>query len=430
MNTTSTGELTPDEVALQIFENAPRKESASTYQFNAGGRNGTHKPDDQAKSRKEQVLEKLRSSTLPSDAFMNAPSGRWHIKDMFYVGQVGVMVGMWKSGKTFTAIHLAFRIAWGLPLMQPITQDNKPAKPLGEVRLKGNVLYIPSEGAGGLKDRIKGYRQFYNEQRPEGAGDVLVYPHAFNVFSEADLQALSEFCSEREVVFIVVDTLASNLAGLIERGHSNPENDSGAMSLMFDNLGRVCSEQKHGCSGLFLHHPAKPSGGTDSTDARGSGGIEASARFKLTIKVDKEGQNRTLALGFNNDADDSKAPIIPFRLESVCVGITEDGDPKEVGVFKCGGANNKAKADTREGQMLSAFVKVMDENREVERRDWLGSVKTHFPDFKEDNFRAYLPPLRNKGLIQDVKGQGKKAPERYRLTEAGLAIAPEDKSDV
>lgn len=442
MNTTSTGEqfstdLTPDEIALETFQNAPRKESERTYHFNAGGRNGTHSSNEakkeQPKNRKEQVLEKLRSSTLSSDAFMNAPSGRWHIKDMFYVGQVGVMVGMWKAGKTFSAIHLAFRIAWGLPLMQPLTQENKPAKPLGEVRLKGNVLYIPSEGAGGLKDRIKAYRQFYGMEKPEdSAGDVLVYPHAFDVFSEPDLQALSEFCSERQVVFIIVDTLASNLAGLVRGGHSNPENDSGAMSLMFDNLTRVCGEQKHGCSGLFLHHPAKPSGGSSSTDARGSGGIEASARFKLTISAKDDG-SRTLALGFNNDTDDSKAPTIPFRLENVSVGVTEDGDPKEVGVFKCGGVKNKVKTESREGQMLSAFAVAMDFNNIVDRKDWEACVKTNYPDLSEANFRYYLNELLKKKYFvefpfkefpKEEQARRNKKGKYYELTMLGMENLP------
>jgi hypothetical protein len=421
MNSTSTGEMTPDEVALEIFKNAPLKDSSSTYQVTTGGTS-----DKKAENRREQTLAKLRSKTLSSDSFMNLASGRWHIKDMFYVGQVGVMVGMWKAGKTFTALHLSFRIAWGLPLSQPKTEFGKPAKPVGEVRLKGNVLYIPAEGAGGLKDRIKAYRQYYKSEQTD-AGDVLVYPEPFDVFDQADLLALSDYCTEQQIVFIVVDTLASNLAGLIRAGHSNPENDSGAMSMMFDNLTRVCEAQKHGCSGLFLHHPSKPSGGGSTTDARGSGGIEASARFKLTISAKEDG-NRTLALGFNNDADDSKAPVIPFRLESVNVGVTEDGDPKEVAVFQCGGVKKKNE-HTREGQMLTAFVKVMDKSsQEADRGDWQASVVTYFPTFKKDNFRTYIPPLKDNGFIEEVKGKWKKGQERYRLTDLGLSNVPEEKA--
>ena len=218
MNSTSTGELTPDEVALKIFENAPRKESASTYQY-SNGRNGILSPDvkaEQMKSRKEQVLQDLRTYTLPSSAFMDSASGRWHIKDYFYAGQVGVMVGLWKAGKTFSAIHISFRIAWGLPLMQPKTEAGDNAKPVGEVRLKGNVLYIPAEGAGGLKDRIKAYCQYYNQQKPEDACDVLVYPKPFDVFNEGDLLALTEYCTEREIVFIVISS-----GSMLVRGSNN-----------------------------------------------------------------------------------------------------------------------------------------------------------------------------------------------------------------
>jgi hypothetical protein len=429
MNSTSTGELTPDVVTLKKFENAPRKESASTYQY-SNGRNGILSPDvtaEQMKSRKEQALQDLRTYTLPSSAFMNSAVGRWHIKDYFYAGQVGVMVGLWKAGKTFSAIHISFRIAWGLPLMQPKTEAGDNAKPVGEVRLKGNVLYIPAEGAGGLKDRIKAYCQYYNQQKPEDACDVLVYPKPFDVFNEGDLLALTEYCTERKIVFIVIDTLASNLAGLIRNGHSNPENDSGAMSMMFDNITRVCVAQEHGCSGMFVHHPAKPSGGTETTNARGSGGIEASARFKLEVKADKDGGNRSLALGFNNDAPSDEAPVIPFRLVSVNVGVTEDGDPRNVAVFQCG-AERKSKGNTQQGDILLAFTKVMDENREADRGEWRASVETHFPAIKITNLKAIVPRLIKDNLIELLKTKGRTP--RYRLTELGRASVPEDSDNV
>ena len=420
MNTTSTGEMTPDEVALEIMQNAPLKDSSSTYQVTTGGTSEKKTETD----RVEQILEELRSNTLSSDSFMNSATGRWHIKDMFYVGQVGVMVGMWKAGKTFTALHLSFRIAWGLPLSQPKTEFGKPAKPVGEVRLKGNVLYIPAEGAGGLKDRIKAYRQYYKSEKTD-AGDVVVHKKPFDVFSEPHLLALTKYCTERKIVFIVVDTLASNLAGLIRTGHSNPENDSGAMSMMFDNLTRVCEAQEHGCSALFLHHPSKPSGGGSTTDARGSGGIEASARFKLTISAKEDG-NRTLALGFNNDADDSKAPVIPFRLESVNIGVTEDGDPKEVAVFQCGGVKAN---DGRPAELLFAFSKMMDENQEADRLDFQASVKTLYPEWKDNTFRFYLSKAVKSGYLELLtKKAGRN--QRYRLTELGLSNVPEVKSDV
>jgi RecA-family ATPase len=278
--------MTPDEVAEEVLANAPLKDSSSTYDFKTGG-TSEKKAEEKAdpKTRMEQVLADLESRSKPSAHFMNAPLGRYHIKDLFLVGQVGVMIGAWKSGKTFSALHLAFCVAWGRPLSQPKTEFGKPAKPVGEIRHSGNVLYIPSEGAGGLRDRIKAYRQYYKSLKTD-AGDVIVYDKAVNVFEEASLNAVSAFCTKHRIVLIIIDTLASNLAGLALAGRSNPENDNALMSHMFDSIQHsVCEKQQHGCSALFLHHPSK---GQDSTDARGGGGIEASARFKLAV-TNKEG---------------------------------------------------------------------------------------------------------------------------------------------
>jgi hypothetical protein len=178
---------------------------------------------------------------------------------------------------------------------------------------------------------------------------------------------------------------------------------------------------------MFVHHPAKPSGGTETTNARGSGGIEASARFKLEVKADKDGGNRSLALGFNNDAPSDEAPVIPFRLVSVNVGQTEDGDPRNVAVFQCG-AERKSKGNTQQGDILLAFTRVMDENREADRGDWRASVVTHFPTIKIDNLKAIVPRLIKDNIIELLKTKGKTL--RYRLTELGRASVPEDSDNV
>jgi hypothetical protein len=438
MNTTSTGEMTPDEVALEILKNAPLKDSSLTYGYEAGEAmcfadyyaslkektktGGTSEKKTDPQNRMEQVLADLESRSKPSSHFMNRPVGRHHIKDLILVGQVGVMIGAWKAGKTFSALHLSFCIAWGRPVFQPRTEFGKPAKPVGEVRLSGNVLYIPSEGVAGIADRIKAYRQYYKHLITD-AGDVIVYDQAFDVFEEASLTALSIFCTKHRIVFIVIDTLASNLAGLALEGRSNPENDNALMSAMFLAVQHsVTEKQKHGCSAMFIHHPCK---GENSTDARGGGGIEASARFKLTIKTKEDG-NRTLALGFNNDLPDETPFSVPFRLESVNIGVTEDGDPRNVGVFQCGGVKAN---DGRPAELLFAFSKMMDENQEADRLDFHASVKTLYPEWKDNTFRFYLSKAVRSGYLELLtKKAGRN--QRYRLTELGLSNVPEVKSDV
>lgn len=429
-STTSTGEpadLDMAELSEKILNEAPRIEPENRYEYDAG-RNGTtpkeKKGTEEAKSRLEQVLQRLREKTLPSEAFMSTPPARWHIKDFFYAGQVGLMVGMWKSGKTFSALHIAFSVAWGKPLFQPLTQEGKKAKPVGEVRLKGNVLYIPSEGVGSLKDRIKAYRQFYG--RPsEGAGDVLVFPEAFNIFDDVCLKALATYCTEQNIVLIIVDTLASNLASISEKGHSNPENDPAVMSRMYDNLTAVCESQPQKCSGFFLHHPPKPASGKGdegTTNGRGSGAIEASARFKLSVKVHKD-KSRFLGLEFNNETDDSEAPVIPFRLESVCVGITEDGDPKHSGVFQCGAKPKRN--ESRLGQLLTALFETINEEGEASVLDWKAKTKTLFPDFSDNNFRSYKRDAEKAGFVVGFGDKGKQKEYKfYRITPAGRDAVP------
>ena len=130
-STTSTGEpadLDMADTAEAILENAPLKEE-NRFDFNASNNGTTGTKEDSStqqssagtngtapktagssntqgtnQNRIEQVLEKLHTKTLTSESFMSAPPARWHIKDFFYAGQVGLMVGQWKAGKTFSAL--------------------------------------------------------------------------------------------------------------------------------------------------------------------------------------------------------------------------------------------------------------------------------------------------------------------------------------
>jgi len=253
-----------------------------------------------------------------------------------------------------------------------------------------------------------------------------VYPHAFDIFETASLNALAQFCSEKNIVLIIVDTLASNLASISIKGHSSPENDPAVMSRMYDNLQAVCEAQKQGCSGFFLHHPAKPSGGNsadNSTNARGSGGIEASARFKLGVTVKKD-KSRLLSLIINNEASDNDLPAIPFRLESVCVGITEDGDQKMSGVFQCGAVAKKG--DSRLGQCLTAFAKVMNAEGEASKDVWKASVRTLYPDINDNGFKYNRNQAEKYGFVVGFGDKGKQGEYKsYRITPAGRDATPD-----
>jgi len=355
-----------------------------------------------------EILERLRQKTLDSEALLSQPVGEWHIRGLIKQGQFGLLGGKWKSGKTLAAIHAAKSIQLGIPWAPPSQKDGKP---FGEVTKPGNVLYIASEGGGALRNRVDAWQRYHD---PEGhlaaASPYKIYwfLERVNLLSAEHVEALKKFATEREIVFLVVDTLSSSISGADARG-GNPENDNALMTALSENAASIAAHI--GGSGFFVCHP--PKGDVDGT--RGAGALEASARFKLNVG-EKPGGGRCVSLAFNNEASVENVETF-FTIHAVEVGKDEQGEPITAPVYKPNTGEYAGHTSPQNLSGLRSIASYLDKEGQIDRATIKEALE--LAGLKKSG-RTALNRLISDGWMEGVGVKKKNGSfDMYRLTTAG-----------
>jgi hypothetical protein len=221
----------------------------------------------------------------------NAPTARYLIKGLLNLQSYALEYGSPGAGKTFVALDMAYHVAAGRPWMGRRTRP-------------GIVLYLPYEGAGGMRKRAQALRQHYGDE------DVPLYicPTAANLREAAGRKELGALIAElpEKPAFIVIDTLAHALCG----GDENSAQDVGA----FNNGVKGLIEHTGACV-LVLHHPGKNA----ANGARGSSALLGAVDTELEV-VDNQ-------LRPTKQRDVEISEPIGFKLATLAIGLDEDGDP-------------------------------------------------------------------------------------------------------
>lgn len=354
------------------------------------------------------ILTRLREKTLDSQALLTQPPGKWHIRGLIKEGQFGLMLGKWKGGKTLAAIHCAHCVSLNLPWTPP---PNKLSRPFGEVVKAGNVLYVASEGGGALRNRVDAWQRTHDPDgsvRAASPYKIFWFTERVNLLDAAHVEALKTFCRERDICFVIVDTLASSINGADARG-GNPENDNALMTALMENAASIAAHVQG--AGFFIAHPGKSDNVADKT--RGAGAIEASARFKLL--VGEKNNTRHVTLDFNNEANAEGMETF-FAIESVQVGEDEQGEAIHAPVYKPAVGEYVAPTSPQELEALRGILPAMDDEDRIDRATMLevfSSLRIKAP-------RSVLNRLLACAWLAGVGPRNsRKTFDHYTVTEAG-----------
>lgn len=243
-----------------------------------------------------------------SDADHALEEPEWLIDDLLTRGDMSLVYGPSKSGKSFLATHLSMAIARGEPVF-----DRK-------VR-RGGVVYIAAEGRKGFKKRLKAYRI---ENGIKAGTDLpfLLVPAAVNLFAQAgdidsllaDLRVIAPEMVSRfgvEIEEIVVDTYAAVSPGA-------NENASEDVSRIVSNCKRFWEVAPHAHI-MIVHH--KNAAGSAP---RGHTSLYAGIDNAIEVTCD-EARNRSAKVDKMKDGEDGFS--IGFRLQTVEIAVRDDGKP-------------------------------------------------------------------------------------------------------
>lgn len=216
------------------------------------------------------------------------------VAGLIEAGTLAMLYGESNTGKSTFALDIALSLAQG-------------ATWRGRKTREGVVLWIALESAAGLRRRVIAHRQHYKL----GGTDLLFVDVTANIqlLDVSDVQRILDTIeiikttSQKDVVMVVVDTVARALAG----GDENDGRDMGSLIRGCDMI-----RQATGAAVLLIHHSGK-----DST--RGARG-HSSLRAAVDTEIEITGQVNPRQAKVTKQRDLPNGDTFVFDLEPVEIG--------------------------------------------------------------------------------------------------------------
>src|SRR6478672_5401274 len=236
-----------------------------------------------------------RIKLVPFDSIKLGTDSHYLVKGLIPYPGLTVIWGPPKCGKSFWTLDIVMSVVLG---------ENYRGRRVQQ----GPVVYCAFEGQSGIQQRIEAYRQRYLAEGAEGI-EFYLEPVTLDLVKDHSELIAAIRASGIKPVVVVLDTLNRSL-----NGSESSDEDMGAYIKATDAI-----REAFDCSVLVVHHcginDSRPRGHTSLTGA-------ADARLAVTRDAAK---NIFVDVEFMKDGE-SGEPIVA-ALESVEVGVDEDGDP-------------------------------------------------------------------------------------------------------
>lgn len=315
-------------------------------------------------------------------------STSWLLKGYLPDNSFGVVYGPSGSFKSFAVLDWACCIALGEPWLG--------------CRVKaGRVVYVAAEGASGLRKRIKGWCDAYNDGDNIDRLQVVGCPVDLR-----DHLQVGEFIETIKgadgdpVRLVVVDTLARCFG-------DGDENSASDMNIAIQACDRIKFET--GATVLVVHH----SGKDDAKGARGSSALRAACDFEIAVKRGG-GLGCELATTKMKDSEQIGGVVIPLEVRDLGI-LDEDGEAvttlvrsRHVSSLKA----CKAKPDTQKSELQDLILSTLSDCDNgmpwSDLRDTIAhclGVDRNDPKQKTAMTRAMNELLQSKAITGSVSGK-------------------------
>lgn len=222
------------------------------------------------------------------------------VKNVIGPGELIVIYGAPKSGKTFLATDLALRVATGL---QWFGHSVRP----------GMVVYIASEMGMLVQRRVYAWRT--RHQPKHDSIPLAIIPKVVNLLDEVAVArlvaTLEQLAAEQtKPTLLVVDTLARSMSG----GDENTAQDMGRAIEVTDRI-----RDNFQTATVLVHHPGKD----PSRGARGSNALLGAVDTAIYVEGDDKGNHRA-KVEWSRSGEAGRD--YPFRLPATELGLDPEGE--------------------------------------------------------------------------------------------------------
>lgn len=258
------------------------------------------KPPIEQLQQVDAKAEPKRYYTLKELSLLPAP--KWQVKKHITQNSLNIMFGESGQYKSFAALDMALSIASGVPFI-----ENYPVT-------KGKVVYLASEGAGGIKKRAKAWLM---DRELDETDDFILIPESFDFTGEDRAKEVVELIGIIDsyytggIDFLVIDTVARNFGG----GDENGSKDMGTFIKSLDAL-----RLRYKCSVMGVHHCGKD----HSKGARGHNSLRGAC--DTIIEVSGSGNGCKLSCVKQKDFEPFKDYILNIKKIQVADGLGDEDE--------------------------------------------------------------------------------------------------------
>jgi AAA domain len=241
-------------------------------------------------------MNEPRIKLVPFDKIRLGTERAYLVKNV--IPRVGLTViwGPPKSGKSFWTFDLVMHAALGWEYR-------------GRRVHQGPVVYCAFEGQSGIKARVEAFRQRHLAEHADAVPFYIV--PAIIDLAKDHAELIKAIGTETDhPVAVVLDTLNRSLSG-----SEGKDEDMAAYIKAADAI-----RETFGCAVIIVHHC-----GVNESRPRGHTSLTGAADAQLAVKRDPAGII-TVSIEWMKDGS-GEGDVVASKLESVEVGIDEDGDP-------------------------------------------------------------------------------------------------------
>ncbi|MGP4083166.1 AAA family ATPase [Streptomyces sp. KR55] len=254
--------------------------------------------EENQRARVAELVDALMSETLTTDSLDDIEELSPVVDGLLYRSTVARINGRPGSMKSFVALDIAGCVANGLSWA-------------GRDIIKGDVIYLVAEGAGGIKKRVRAWEQ----ERGCRMSGVHFLPRPIQV-AGVEWLVLEEACKRLRPALVVVDTQARATVGIEESSNER-------MSVIFQRIERLARESE-ACA-LLVHHT-----GHQGEHGRGASNMLGAVQTELLTKKEGKGADRVVSIRIDKTKDDDDSQEIRLLPRVVAVqGMTrKNGQPE------------------------------------------------------------------------------------------------------
>jgi hypothetical protein len=253
---------------------------------------------------KEEPQVEIKESIFDTyDDLMEAPDMEWLVEDLIVKHSVNMIFGKSGSTKSFLALHMALALS-----------HKREFFDLGsDVDAHVPVVYLALEGKSGMKNRLKGYHQWFSEDKPKD-----FYISDFNpvLTQDATVDTFIEQTKKLGVKdpLIIIDTYN-------QATPSMNENDAGQTGAVMKSCQKMVKEL--GATVLIVHHSNK----SEEGDYRGSSAIHGAMDTMLKVKetTGKDSKDSWYQLSVYKIKDGEVGREFSYKTIKVDLGINAKG---------------------------------------------------------------------------------------------------------